>query len=113
MHTISNIAINDAQRKIESTPTDPIQPPLATGSFEVNQTVIDGEQVEFQATFCTAVLQFSFEAFPVKGTTLVHAFNYGVSLWGKTAKVVVQLPTRKKQDYFLKVFRVHQGAQVL
>ena len=39
----------------------------------------------------------------MKGTTVVHALNYGESLWGKTAKVIVRLPDGDMQNYFLKV----------
>ena len=31
-------------------------------------------------------------------------YNYGESLWGKTAKIVVQLPTGQTDNYFLKVW---------
>ena len=37
------------------------------------------------------------------GTRVVHAQNYGMSLWGKTAKVIVELPTGEERSYFLKV----------
>jgi protein-ribulosamine 3-kinase len=42
-------------------------------------------------------------AFPVPGTRITDAFNYGESLWGKKAKIVVQLPTGEIDNYFLKV----------
>lgn len=42
-------------------------------------------------------------AFPVPETKVVHAQNYGMSLWGKTAKVIVKLPSGKETNYFLKV----------
>ena len=35
---------------------------------------------------------------------MIDAYNYGESLWGKTAKIVVQLPTGKTDNYFLKVW---------
>ena len=34
---------------------------------------------------------------------MIHAQNYGMSLWGKTAKVIVGLPSGEEQNYFLKV----------
>jgi hypothetical protein len=43
-HTISNIAIGDAQRKIEQTPAEPIEPPKPAGQYEVDQSVIDGKR---------------------------------------------------------------------
>ncbi|KAI9653690.1 MAG: hypothetical protein M1831_005718 [Alyxoria varia] len=81
--TISSIAIGEAQKKIEQTPQDGIAPPTATGSSEVDEAVID--------------------AFPVPASKLMHAFNYGESLWGKTAKLQVQLPNGELTAYFLKV----------
>lgn len=42
-------------------------------------------------------------AFPIQNTKIVQALKYGESLWGKTAKVVVKLPTGELEDYFLKV----------
>ncbi|KAF2839197.1 hypothetical protein M501DRAFT_1003750 [Patellaria atrata CBS 101060] len=82
-HTISNIAISKAQREVEKTPSEPFLPPKAGGSYEVDQSVI--------------------AAFPIPGTEVVRALNYGESLWGKTAKVLVRLPSRETQYYFLKV----------
>ncbi|KAL8816848.1 MAG: hypothetical protein Q9223_004213 [Gallowayella weberi] len=83
MESISNIAISEAQRQVEETPSDTIAPPVATGTYQVDQSVI--------------------ESFPVKGTTIVHALNYGESLWGKTAKLIVRMPDDDVQTYFLKV----------
>jgi len=34
---------------------------------------------------------------------VVKCLNYGESLWGKTAKLIVQLPDGEKENYFLKV----------
>lgn len=42
-------------------------------------------------------------ALPVPGTKIVRALNYGESLWGKTAKIVTQLPSGETKNYFLKV----------
>jgi hypothetical protein len=45
----------------------------------------------------------SFPALPVPGTKVLNTFNYGKSLWGKTTKIVAQLPTGEAINYFLKV----------
>ena len=37
------------------------------------------------------------------GTKIIHAQNYGMSLWGKTAKVIIGLPSGEEKIYFLKV----------
>jgi hypothetical protein len=34
---------------------------------------------------------------------VLQAFNYGHSIYGKTAKIVAQLPTEEIANYFLKV----------
>jgi len=49
-------------------------------------------------------------AFPVPGTRVVHAQDYGMSLWGKTAKVIVKLPLGGNESYFLKVGSPHNDA---
>lgn len=41
-HTISNIAISQAQIELEQTPSEPFLPPTAGGPYEVDQSVIAG-----------------------------------------------------------------------
>lgn len=41
-HTISNIAIGQAQKEIEQTPSDPFLPPQVSGSYQVDPSVIAG-----------------------------------------------------------------------
>jgi hypothetical protein len=38
----TDILIGEAQRKIEETPTDLIEPPKPWGSFDLDQAVVDG-----------------------------------------------------------------------
>ncbi|KAH0558739.1 hypothetical protein GP486_004615 [Trichoglossum hirsutum] len=83
VESISNIAISKVQREVEQTPTEPIGPPVLGRSYLVDESVL--------------------AAFPIPGTKVLDAFNYGESLWGKTAKVVVQLPSGENENYFLKV----------
>ncbi|KAI4676006.1 uncharacterized protein J4E84_009805 [Alternaria hordeiaustralica] len=73
VHTIGKIAIGKAQANLEETPTEPFLPPQASGSYKVDERVV------------------------------ADAYNYGESLWGKTAKLVVRLPTEENDNYFLKV----------
>ncbi|KAH8591854.1 Fructosamine/Ketosamine-3-kinase [Bisporella sp. PMI_857] len=42
-------------------------------------------------------------AFPVPNTKVLQASSYGHSIYGKTAKIVAQLPTKEIVNYFLKV----------
>lgn len=79
----ANLIVDKHQREVKETPTDPILPPEPSGSYEVDESVVS--------------------AFPVPGTKILHALNYGMSLWGKTAKLIVELPGGKEAQYFLKV----------
>ncbi|CAN9277453.1 unnamed protein product [Alternaria alternata] len=83
VHTVSKTAIGKAQADLEEMPTEPLLPPQISGSYKVNERVI--------------------AAFPIPKTQVIDAYNYGKSLWGKTAKIVVQLPTGQADNYFLKV----------
>jgi len=40
---------------------------------------------------------------PVPGTEVIAAFNYGMSLWGRAAKMICRLPNGERVNYFLKV----------
>lgn len=42
-------------------------------------------------------------AFPCPGSKLLGINNYGMSLWGQTGKITVELPDGTIQRYFLKV----------
>ncbi|KAI1669888.1 Fructosamin-kin multi-domain protein [Pyrenophora tritici-repentis] len=67
VHTISTIAISKTQTDIEKTPSGPVLPPKANGSYKVDRRVV--------------------EAFPMPGTKIIDAFNYGGSLWGKSQRL--------------------------
>ncbi|KAH8626073.1 hypothetical protein IG631_19952 [Alternaria alternata] len=84
VHTASRIIIGKAQADLEATPTEPLLPPQVSGFYKVNERVI--------------------AAFPIPKTQVIDAYNYGKSLWGKAAKIVVQLPTGQTDNYFLKVW---------
>lgn len=81
--TISKISIGEAQRKLESTPHSPIEPPRPSGAYTVDESVE--------------------KSLPIPGTKILRAQDYGESLWGKTAKVRVELASGERQNYFLKV----------
>lgn len=42
-------------------------------------------------------------ALPVPNTTVIAARNYGMSLWGRTAKISTKLSDGEPRNYFLKV----------
>src|SRR5438045_9692200 len=101
--SISKIFIGEAQREVEQNPTEPITPPKANGNFVVDESIVACMFLKF-LSYVTIDAHHSLTiAFPVPGTRIVHALNYGESLWGKTAKVNVQLPSGKRENYFLKV----------
>ncbi|KLU86621.1 hypothetical protein MAPG_05633 [Magnaporthiopsis poae ATCC 64411] len=76
------IDINIAQ-KSEVTPSDPIELPTAWGPFELDENVV--------------------AAFPDVGAKPIRAVKFGKSLWGTTAKIIVELPDGKRRNYFIKV----------
>ena len=78
----ANLIVDKHQREVKETPSE-ILPPEPSGSYEVDESVVS--------------------AFPVPGTKILHALNYGMSLWGKTAKIIVELPGGEEAQYFLKV----------
>ncbi|CAN9309907.1 unnamed protein product [Alternaria sp. RS040] len=86
VHTASRTTIGKAQADLEGTPTEPLLPPHVSGSYKVDERVI--------------------AAFPIPKTQVIDAYNYGKSLWGKAAKIVVQLPTGQTDNYFLKVWPI-------
>jgi hypothetical protein len=43
------------------------------------------------------------KALPIKGTEVTLAHEYGMSLWGNTAKICARLPSGETKGYFLKV----------
>lgn len=42
-------------------------------------------------------------ALPVAGTKLISTYNYSMSRWGKTVKLICRLPGDERINYFLKV----------
>lgn len=46
MESISNIGISEAQQRVEQTPSDLIVPPTATGTYQVDESVIEGRLAE-------------------------------------------------------------------
>ncbi|KAL8698399.1 MAG: hypothetical protein Q9224_001870 [Gallowayella concinna] len=70
-----------------------IAPPQLGNNFIVDPTVLD--------------------SLPIPGTELITAFNYGMSLWGRTAKLVCRLPTGGHINYFLKVTAFDEVGKVM
>lgn len=76
-----------------------IAPPEVGSDFEVDPTVLS---CKYTAKHSKEMTEF-LSALPIPGTKILAAFNYGMSLWGRTAKLICRLPTGDRIDYFLKV----------
>ena len=59
-HTISNIAISQAQRAVEQTPSEPFLPPKASGSYRVDQSVIAGMSADLDYPSAVVDSYYSF-----------------------------------------------------
>ncbi|KAI9774251.1 MAG: hypothetical protein M1839_001753 [Geoglossum umbratile] len=69
---------------------------------EVNQATVELAGLSI-ATGSGVVDESVAASLPVPGTKVLHALDYGESLWGKTSKVTAQLPSGETENYFLKV----------
>lgn len=82
-----------AQQVLEQTLPEPMGPPQPSGTYHVDENVII--------------------KLPKPGTRIVHALNYGESLWGKTAKIIAELPSGEIVNYFLKVVTLGDTGRVM
>ncbi|KAL2068550.1 hypothetical protein VTL71DRAFT_14887 [Oculimacula yallundae] len=60
-----------------------IKPPSVYGNFHLDEAVL--------------------AKLPISGTKVISSHAYGMSLWGRCAKIVAELPDGQKKKYFLKV----------
>ena len=74
---------------VEATPTDQILPPQPSGAFALDESVK--------------------KSFPVLEARVLRAQSYGESLWGRTAKIQVELPSGQRDTYFLKLDETGQN----
>ena len=81
--TVSRTTVRQAQRTPESTQNNSIEPPRPVGAQIVDESVK--------------------KSLPIPGTKILQAQDYGESLWGKTARIRVELASGERQNYFLKV----------
>ncbi|KAK3941651.1 Fructosamine kinase-domain-containing protein [Diplogelasinospora grovesii] len=79
---LRDVVIDVKRHAGQAAPKKPIPNPDLGLEFVVDEAVID--------------------AFPVPGSRLVEGRYYGMSLWGRTAKITVELPGGEIVDYFLK-----------
>lgn len=87
----------------EQAPLQPVPKPILGSGFSLDRDVIDGERPpEIQNPIYAQSLPNE-KAFPIPGTKLLLARDYGMSLWGHTARIDTELPGGKKKSYFLKV----------
>ncbi|KAK2787219.1 hypothetical protein FQN52_007308 [Onygenales sp. PD_12] len=64
-------------------PEEAIKPPRTFGNFPLDEAVL--------------------EKLPIPGTRVISSRAYGMSLWGRCAKIVAELPDGTTKKYFLKV----------
>lgn len=83
MSSDAYIRTGQAQQVPERTVPEPVKPPQPSGTYHVDENVI--------------------AKLPEAGTRVINALNYGESLWGKTAKIIAELPSGEIVNYFLKV----------
>lgn len=91
--SVSRLPIGKAQHQLESTPSTQMEPPQPGSAFTVDSNVM--------------------KALPVPGTKVIRAQLYGESLWAKTAKVRVELPSGERDNYFLKVVTPGKTGQLM
>jgi protein-ribulosamine 3-kinase len=99
-YSASKLPIGPTQKQTEQTSSKSLPMPSTGGTYELDQNVITGMSTNSHDQTLQLTLT---PAFPIPGTEIVQALEYGTSLWGKTAKVSVRLPSGEMQHYFLKV----------
>ncbi|KAI8949376.1 Fructosamine kinase-domain-containing protein [Xylaria longipes] len=77
----------------ESAPTSTVPKPQLGSSFDLDRGVID--------------------ALPVPGTIVISAHNYGMSLWGQTARIVAEVPGGARKNYFLKTIKLGETGRLM
>ncbi|KAI9761515.1 MAG: hypothetical protein M1840_001778 [Geoglossum simile] len=90
--TLGEIVLGTATTKLESidvvrhagndVPTEPPPKPTLGEDYELDEAVVN--------------------CLPIRGTKIISARKYGVSLWGQTAKIFAELPGGEKMSYFFK-----------
>lgn len=95
----SERGISRDHRKADQTPSEPILPPQPSGKYNVDESVR-----ACRSNLQNVVSSYSYlSALAMPGSKITHAQNYGMSLWGKTAKMIIELPSGEEKAYFLKV----------
>nr|KMM68489.1 hypothetical protein CPAG_04816 [Coccidioides posadasii RMSCC 3488] len=77
----------------DQAPAAPVPKPEVRGNFDLDDAVVD--------------------ALPIPGTKVISAYNYGMSLWGQTAKIYTVLPTGERKEYFLKAVSLGDDGRVM
>lgn len=83
-------------------PTESIKPPTIGGNYDLDDAVVAGALIHGEGTGPPTNCD-NLVALPIPNTQVIAAHNYGMSLWGRTAKIITQLPDGEKETYFLKV----------
>ncbi|MCJ1279991.1 hypothetical protein MMC21_007816 [Puttea exsequens] len=88
--SISEFETSDAYRNAKYAPSEPVLPLQSGEDLYVHESV--------------AACRYSrLPAFPVPGAKTVRAHKDDTSLWGKAAKIIVELAIGERRNHFLKV----------
>lgn len=83
-------------------PTENISPPTIGGNYDLDDAIVAGQLIWTESAD-PPINRPLFAALPIPDTQVLSAHCYGGSLWGRTAKIMTQLPDGEKKTYFLKV----------
>lgn len=83
-------------------PTESIKPPTIGGNYDLDDAIVAGTSTHGENAN-PPINCYILAALPIPNTQVLSAHNYGMSLWGRTAKIITRLPDGKKETYFLKV----------
>jgi len=79
----SNLVTGEVQRDSGAISTNAKASPPRSGAYSLDDRVKD--------------------FFPIQGTTVLQAQHYGESLWKRTVKLKVELPSGERDIYFVKI----------
>ena len=86
----------------QEVPDHPIPRPKLGGQFELSDSIVKGT-LNSSILWLSTLLKVIISALPVAGTEVITALKYGMSLGGRTAKMICRLPDGSRINYFLKV----------
>lgn len=102
MATALDHVVDVARHGGEEIPTEGIPKPQLGRALKLDASVVRGKTSSEIAIVIAAYIHIDL-ALSSFGAEIVSALNYGMSLWGTTAKIVTRMPDKTTKNYFLKV----------